>query len=156
MPALIEQLRDIEGIDPIGPWPLAIGWWLALVGGLLILASVLWLWKRRRAYLNSWQKDTYDKLNNLERQLSAATAGETVVLLSEYLRRIALRRFPRQDCAGLCGERWLKWLTLHDPAQFDWMEKGQLLVAMPYAPAPQETDLGPIKELIGAVRRWVR
>ena len=35
--------------------------------------------------------------------LSDATARETVIALSEYLRRIALRRFSRKECAGLVG-----------------------------------------------------
>ena len=28
MSSLMQQLHDIEGLDPISPWPLAVGWWV--------------------------------------------------------------------------------------------------------------------------------
>jgi hypothetical protein len=155
MPSLIQQLHDIEGLDAISFWPLAIGWWISIACGMLIFGSAVWLLKRRLDYLRSWQRDTLKKLDNLERNLSPDTSLEALVLLSEYLRRIAMRRFPRKECAGLVGDAWLKWLKANDPKQFDWTEKGKLLIEIPYAPMHAGLPSQQIKELIQAVRYWV-
>lgn len=151
----MQKLHDIEGIDPISPWPLAIGWWVSIAFGILVFGSAIWLFCRTIAYLRSWKRDTFKKLKNLEQNLSPSTSRETVAFLSEYLRRIAIRRFPRKECAGLVGDAWLKWLTAHDPKQFDWTEKGKLLIEIPYAPAERDLPLQGIKELIEAARHWV-
>lgn len=156
MTSLMEQLHDIEGLDPISPWPLAIGWWICIGFGILLLGSGIWLLKRRLAYLRSWQRDAFKKLDHLEQNLSPSNSMETVAFLSEYLRRIALHRYPRNECAGLVGDAWLKWLKAHDPKQFNWTEKAKALSEIPYAPtdaaAPSEQN---IKELIQAIRNWV-
>lgn len=155
MSSLMQQLHDIEGLDAISPWPLAIGWWVVIACGTLILGSALWLLWRRLSFLRSWKRDTFKKLDALEKNLTPSSAGETVVFLSEYLRRIAVRRFPRKECAGLVGDAWLNWLKAHDPKQYDWTHKGKLLVEIPYAPAHADLPLHQIKELIQAVRSWV-
>jgi hypothetical protein len=155
MPSLMQQLHDIEGLDAIGPWPLAIGWWVSIACGMLVLGSAIWLLRRRIDYLRSWKRDTFKRLDSLEHNLSLSTSVETIAFLSEYLRRIAVRRFPRKECAGLVGDAWLKWLKAHDPKQFDWTEKGKLLVEIPYAPACTDLPLLQIKELIQAIRFWV-
>ena len=147
----MQQLHDIEGLDAISSWPLAIGWWICIACGIL----AIWLIWRRINYLRSWQRDTFKRLDLLEKNLSPATSGETIAFLSEYLRRIAVRRFPRQECAGLVGDAWLKWLKAHDPKQFDWTENGKVLIEIPYAPAHTDLPLQQIKELIQATRTWV-
>jgi hypothetical protein len=154
MNPLVEQLHDIEGLDLISWWPLAIGWWVVIMIGLFIFcASVYFL-----VYIlkTSWKKDAFQKLTRLEKELSETTARETVMDLSEYLRRIALQRFSRKECAGLTGQAWLKWLTTNDPKNFDWEKKGNLLIEVPYAPANISLSVKQIKDLIQAVRRWVR
>ncbi len=152
----LEQLHDIEGLDFVSAWPLAIGWWiLGIVVFAMALAIVSYLFYRR-GFKQSWRYDTYQKLATLEKNLSNATAKETLVILSEYVRRIALRRYSRNACAGLVGKAWLKWLADHDPKKFDWEKRGVLLIQIPYAPHKEELPLPQIKELIRAVRNWVR
>lgn len=155
MSSLIEHLHDIEGLDVISPWPLAIGWWISIATGILLLGGAIWLLRCRLGYLRSWKSDTFKKLDQLEKNLSPSTSSETVVYLSEYLRRIVVRRFPRKECAGLVGNHWLKWLKEHDPKQFDWTEKGKLLIETPYAPVHKDLPVQQVKELIQAVRYWV-
>lgn len=155
MPSLLEQLNDIEGIDAISPWPLAIGWWVSFACAMLVLGIPMWMLKRRLDYARSWKRDAFKKLNHLEKNLSLETSAVTIKILSEYLRRIAVRRFPRKECAGLIGVPWLKWLKTHDPKQFDWTEKGKPLIEIPYAPTHIELPPEMIKELIQAIRYWV-
>lgn len=151
----MQHLRDIEGIDAISPWPLASGWWISIAFGLLVLGGTIWLLARLLTWLRSWKRDTLKKLDHLEKNLSSSTSGETLAFLSEYLRRIAMRRFPRRECAGLVGDAWLNWLKAHDPRQFDWTQKGKLLIKIPYAPSQNELPQQQIKELIQATRYWV-
>ncbi|CRX37947.1 DUF4381 domain-containing protein [Estrella lausannensis] len=155
MTPLMDQLHDIEGLDAVSAWPLAIGWWVLINCGILLLLVTLWFLKRRFDYLRSWKRDAFHKLQALEKNLSPETSRETVVLLSQYLRRIAFCSFPRKECAGLVGDAWLEWLQKHDPKQFDWSRKGKLLVESPYAPAESTLPLPEIKELIYAARQWV-
>lgn len=155
MNPLLEQLHDIEGLDSISVWPLAIGWWVIIGIAILMACVLMYLLIRKIAYLRSWRNDTIQKLDFLEQNLSKTTSKETVMILSEYLRRIVLRRFARKECAGLVGEAWLKWLTTNDPKKFDWEKKGILLINTPYSPVNHTIPANDIKELIKAVRNWV-
>jgi len=152
----MEQLHDIEGLDHIGWWPLAIGWWVLIIAGIFLAGAIAGFAAYRLAFKRSWKNDTFHKLSALEENLSEATARETVATLSEYLRRIVLRHFSRKECAGLTGETWLKWLTMHDPKKFDWEKRGTLLIDVPYAPVNASLSTDQIKDLIQAVRHWVR
>lgn len=160
MDALLEQLHDIEGLDPINAWPLAIGWWIiiGLGAGLLLLAIgflVRWLKFRR-----SWKYDSLEKLNDLLGDISHSSVTnadiqEAAVLFSEYLRRIALRRYSRKKCAGLTGQAWLEWLAKHDAKHFDWIEQGKLLIYTPYARVNPGLTAEQLKKLILAAKEWV-
>lgn len=153
---LLEELNDIEGIDPIGWWPLGIGWWALIITALGMAALFAYYLYRRRAYQRSWKNDALRQLTLLEEQLSEESALETAAALSEYLRRIALVRFSRQECAGLAGSRWLKWLAERDPQNFDWESKGKRLIDAPYAPSGCVLDLREVREILKATKRWVR
>lgn len=152
----LEALHDIEGLDLISFWPLAIGWWILIALTILTLGLLLYFGIRRLAFTRSWKNDILKRLTRLEKELSDSTARQTIILLSEYLRRIALRRFSRKECAGLVGESWLKWLTNKDPKSFDWEKKGVLLIEVPYAPKSHLLPVDQIKDLIKAIREWVR
>lgn len=155
MNALLEQLHDIEGLDSVSAWPLAMGWWVLIAIGIALMAACLcgifyWL-----AFRRSWKHDTLKKLADLEQQLESIPAKESLMQLSEYLRRIALRRFSRSECAGLVGNDWLQWLARHDPKKYDWEMRGRLLIEAPYAPVIDEKFTSQIKDLIHAAREWV-
>lgn len=152
----LEALHDIEGLDFISFWPLAIGWWILIAIATMTLTLLFYFGIRKLAFNRSWKNDILKRLARLEKELSDLTARETVILLSEYLRRIALRRFSRKECAGLVGESWLKWLTDNDPKRFDWKKKGVLLIEVPYASKSSLLPADQIKDLIQAIREWVR
>lgn len=155
MNPLLEQLHDIEGLDSISAWPLALGWWVLIVAGIFVIGTAAFLIAYRLRFIRSWRNDTFLKIAILEKDLSDTTARETIIALSEYLRRIALKRFSREECAALVGKDWLKWLAEHDPKGFDWIAKGAYLVEVPYAPACSHLSCSQVKELIQAVKEWV-
>lgn len=153
--SLLEQLHDIEGLDSISSWPLAMGWWVLIAIGMFMISAASWFVIRRLMFKRSWKNDAFQKLASLEKNLVDATARETVIALSEYLRRIVLQRFSRNECAGLVGKTWLQWLTEHDPKKFDWTKRGMLLIEVPYAPIKGHLHVDEVKDLIQATREWV-
>jgi hypothetical protein len=150
--SLLAKLDDIRGLGHIGWWPLAPGWW-----GLLALVSVAAgaMYWRRRVYWRSWKGDAKRALELLDAQLTGGNRQEIAASLSTLLRRIAMQRYSRAECAGLWGQDWLRWLSAKDPRGFDWVAQGRLLVEVPYAPPGRNFSFKDIKRLISAAKRWV-
>lgn len=153
---LLDQLHDIAGVDPISSWPLAFGWYVVVGVGALSICIIIGYAMYRLSFRRSWKYDTLQKLDMLEKNLTDATLKETVIALSEYLRRITLQNFSRKECAALMGEAWLVWLAQNDPKKFDWEKKGTALHKLAYAPTSAGTTTEQIKELIDAARGWVQ
>jgi len=148
-----EQLRDIRGLDQLPWWPLAPGWWL-LLGFmlLLIVATVIWIqWRRFRQ--RGWQRIAQRELSNLLQQ--KLETKEQLKQLGILLRRVAMQRYGRHTCASLTGERWLAWLTEHDPQGFNWLQAGQFLVKLPYQPLPLVIHEQQLQILYQAVKVWI-
>jgi len=152
----LDPLRDIHGIDPASWWPPAPGWWLVLIGILLCALLIWWLLEQRRLYpLGRWQKDAHRRLLQLKRKLKSAPTKEVASELSELLRRIAIARCGRSKTAALTGQTWLAWLQNNDKSGFDWLQHGQLLLHLPYAPPGRETERSAVGRLIDASIHWV-
>jgi len=152
---MLEELRDIDGLDAIGVWPLAIGWVVLIVLGACLLVALGWLLVRSFLFWRSWKGDALRKLKLLEKELSESNARECAIHLSEYLKRISVKRFSRKACAGLTGLSWLQWLKERDPSQFDWETKGVILIDAPYAPLTSHFPSNEVAEMIQAAKRWV-
>ena len=152
----VDQLRDIRGLDPVSWWPPAPGWWLAAIAVILLTLALLWWRDQRQRYpLGSWQKDAQRRLRALRRRLEEWDPKQVAGELSELLRRIAMARCGRENCAGLVGEEWLEWLQQRDPSEFDWRDKGRVLLELPYAPAGTPEPSDALRQLIDATQRWV-
>lgn len=152
----MDPLRDIHGIDPASWWPPAPGWWLSLFAILLSIYLVWWLLQQRRLYpLGRWQKDARRQLLRLKRKLKSTPTKEVAGELSELLRRIAIARCGRNRTAALTGDAWLKWLQHNDQTGFNWLEHGNVLLHLPYAPPTHDSDRASLDRLIDAAIRWV-
>lgn len=150
------QLRDIHGLDAIPWWPLAPGWWLlalALVAGVW-LAWRLLPWLPRDLSGRAWRWDAARRLRDLRRRVPRQEPRRTAEELSELLRRIAMARHGRAQCAGLTGADWLAWLAAHDPQGFDWSREARPLLDMPYAPPGRVEGQGAFLSLIDAALAW--
>ena len=153
----MEELHDIEGLDYISHWPLAIGWWVVLMIALVSVIGIAFYIRRRITFKRSWRGDALMQLSMLEKNLSEKRVIDVAVALSDYLRRIAVRRYSREECAGLAGSAWLQWLVKHDPKHYDWENKGCPLIEAPYGLPPNITlTTAEIRDLIQATRRLVR
>lgn len=158
----MEELRDIQGLDYISMWPLAIGWWFVLG---LIFAGILvgmYLAYKRWVYKKSWQYSSYMMLQKLQEEISknkAVKEGTQKLLVDQLaveIRRIAMAKTTRRSCAGLTGMAWLLWLAEHDPRGFAWDQQGQLLISAQYMPLSSGYDLSQVQNLISAAKQWVK
>lgn len=106
-------LKDIHLPDPVSWWPLAVGWWLVILLGVLATAGFLWWFrasapKRRRGKL---RKLARDELGRLEAEYKVSNdAGRLLQDISILIRRLAMSLSPRGQVAGLCGQDWADWL----------------------------------------------
>jgi hypothetical protein len=139
-------LRDIHLPDPVGWWPPALGWWLLLGLTLLLLAMLVYLWRRRRR-----SRFRRLALRELDR-LAQLPTGELAAALSQLLRQAALCHFPRHEVAGLCGEAWLAFLD-RPFADRPFAEGiGRSLLDAPYRPGAAVDG----QALLALGRRWLR
>ncbi len=155
-PDILARLRDIQGLDPVSWWPLAVGWWLlALLILLLLTGLVLFVRNLRKYPPGSWNRDAYHRLMRLQKQARDLSDSELASQLSDLLRRISVTRMGRLQAAGLVGDKWLHWLHDKDPHAYDWPSKGNLLLTLPYAPATDSDSNKPrLLELLRAAIAW--
>lgn len=155
MNPLLDQLKDIDGLDAIGLWPLSQASWNLIGFSLVLLGVILWIGMRRFTFKRSWKSDTLKKLSSLEKQLNQENAQETARLLSEYLKRIAIRKYTRSECASLSGDAWLQWLQAHDPKQYNWEKEASFLRDIAYAPPSSVIEEKQLRNAIQATKQWV-
>lgn len=158
---IARQLRDIQGLDSIGIWPLAEGWWLLLLALLVVIWMLRLIWLRYgRGYRQAiWRAHARSELRSLRQQLGTTSNKAIAGELSELMRRIAMARCGREACAGLTGDAWLMWLKTQDPKGFDWPAQGKLMLELTYAPEPDtkthEANQKALRRLIRVAGAWV-
>ncbi|GGI83514.1 DUF4381 domain-containing protein [Shewanella gelidii] len=116
-PALA-QLKDIVTPEPIGVWPIALGY--VVLAFILIATSLgiaLYLIRRQRRYaiiklgISAIKSIEYDET-------------KTALTLSSTLKRVVMHYVPREQVANLTGPAWLHWLKAqipeHKNQHFEW------------------------------------
>jgi hypothetical protein len=104
----------------------------------------------------TWRWDAARHLRELRRRTRRQDPRQSAEELSELLRRIAMARHGRDACAGLTGKAWLEWLEAQDPTEYPWVERGRLLLDMPYAPPGAVTaEVSQLLDMIDATQHWL-
>ena len=141
---MIEDLHDIQSITPIDWWPLASGWWMLLTLAVLAICGLVVYLVRRARYRKS---QAYKLLMELQ-------YTNDMSHLSELIKKIAIWKFGREECAALSNQQWLAWLEKHDQQQFPWTKKASgLLDDKLYA--PQKANNQELHSLKQAIGRWL-
>ena len=106
----LAALRDIHAPAAPGFWPPAPGWLAAgILAMLVMVAAGIIAVRRWRAA--RFRREALASLRILRAHHAAgAPCAETAMELSTLVRRVALARHPREEVAGLAGERWIAWL----------------------------------------------
>lgn len=157
----LAELRDWHLPEPVSWWPPAPGWWLLTGLALAVLLFMLvWWWRRRRQ--GAAERAALDELGALRAQLGAQLgrgldAQSFAAAVSVLLRRLALRRFPRERVAGLSGAAWAAFLDETGGGGGFSSGPGLLLGDLPYREPSTRSgaaqDLGALADL---AERWIR
>ena len=146
------ELRDIHLPDPVSWWPPALGWWMALLVTLLFVILFFWLRKHWLEKKRSAKVLARQELELIQKQYQQHSDQlQLVEDLSVLLRRTCLSVFPREDSAGLTGEKWLKFLDDVMNDQHFSQGAGESLITAPYEKDPKiDTD-----ELFSLCKDWI-
>lgn len=153
----MEDLIDIQGLDAINWWPLALAWWVVIALGIAILLGGGYLLLRRVKYRRSWQYKAYRTLTKMHAEIGNCDLKQILQRLSVELRKIAMQTTTRNACASLAGQQWLQWLEAHDPDGYAWTMHGKLLINAQYMPGTSNRDdSAQVADLILAAQGWVK
>jgi cbb3-type cytochrome oxidase subunit 3 len=143
-------LRDIHLPEAISWWPPALGWWLLAILIPLLLALMFWLYKRitRKTAIKAAKKLLLHIKQDSERDNS-----EKLKALSTLLRRVAISKVGRNECAGLTGEQWLEYLDRSVKGSPFTKGIGKVLANAPYRKNPP-TDVD-ISQLTSLCEDWL-
>ena len=149
-------LRDLHLPEAVGWWPLAPGWW-----ALIALAAMGLIYLLYRQYLtwrwNAARRTALSALARVRREYEeGADALSIAKELSELLRRSMLAYAPRDEVAGLTGERWLTWLDRGLDDRPFTEGSGRYLEALPYVKPETVGDETDLNELRDVVQRRLR
>ena len=152
---MLGRLHEIDGLDSVSWWPLAPGWWFIIIALCLFTIFVFRSYLKKRAWRLSWKGQIYSELDQMQQNMNQENSYTNAIKLSAIIKRIAMHKYSREECAGLEGMKWLKWLSKHDK-NFNWEEGGQLLISGVYAPIDRVISINELDRLINATKNWVK
>ncbi len=153
---MLQRLRDIDGLDEVSWWPPSLGVSLIIILAFLLLIISVILYLKKRAWNLSWKGEIFRRLDQMQYNVEQNNARDFAIELSEILRRIAMHKYSREDCASLIGNKWLVWLQKHDPAGFNWPKYGVILTKDVFASRDKNFDISSLVKLILATKNWVK
>ena len=136
----LPELRDIHLPEGVSAFPPAYGWWIILLGFLLMFGLYrLWkLWRQKSKKLYALR---------LLDSIKAANIVEEAREMSEILRRICIFKYP--EAAALFGRPWIDFLNSHSREKLEG-KAAELLIDAPYIhPATKtfvQTDADKLRE----------
>lgn len=156
MPELV--LEPLIYPQPIAIWPLAYGWWLLLIGLLLVLGY--WLLRRRQrkaptvtsSPLSSAREEALQQLKILTRPYDQQPAMEWLQQLNQLLKRLCVADYPAISVQTLTGKEWLAFLDSRCTAA--GLTRWMVLVDGVYRPNCVISNKA-IAELNQAVAIWI-
>jgi hypothetical protein len=152
----LANLKDIQGLDHISIWPLAMGWLILLAASLVGIVSVFVIHTARRRQKRRWEYAQLKRLEEMESESDPQVVQAMATELERLMRRIAIHRFSREECAHMNGAEWLDWMSSKDPKQFDWRKTSRLLIEAPFQPPGALIDADFFRKTIQAAKGWIK
>lgn len=150
---MLNNLEDIDGLDTISWWPIAPIWWVLIIS---ILTFIILKTIKTRLWDNSWKRETIFHLKQMKKSLNSENGLSIAIELSETLKRVAIHKFSRQECAALEGDNWIKLLEKYDRKKFNWQKYDKILTKDIYGPSTTKIAVDDLKKLINATKNWVK
>jgi hypothetical protein len=151
VPDPLQELRDVHMPDPISWWPPAIGWWLIVVGLVVVVGLVLWARAHRQR--TRPRRVALAQLKHVKQQYAVHSNDQWAITeVSHLLRRYALAVFSRSAVAGLSGPSWLEFLDKTGGTNQFSAGPGQSLCSGPY----QAQRAASVVDLLPLVERWIQ
>ena len=145
-------LRDIHLPGNLSWWPPAIGWWILLGLFILLAALTLWWFRRRDKIRRSAVNQTKLQLQMLRAEYQQSNdLGRLAQALSSLLRRLSISLLPRQEVAGLTGDKWLAFLDQFMTDKPFTTGAGRILSEAPYSKQTQFDS----EQLLSLCEQWV-
>ncbi len=149
---LLNQLKGIHEPAAIGNWPPAPGWWVLCISSLLLIAFIIYMWRR---HINNtlWKKEAIKSLNDID-------AYNSLHAINTLIKKIAIYKLNDPSITSLSGEPWELFLTtfLNTPKTPDLFTREQftLLAQGQYqknaiANSPENTTA-----LVNALQQWIK
>ncbi len=147
----LAELRDIHQPEMISAWPPAVGWWLlALLLGLALMATCVWLFRRWR--VNRYRREALRELKILQDAWQEDQDDHAYLeALQRLLKRVALTGFPRENVASLTGEAWLQFLDLSTGSHDYSMGQAEALIEGNYR-KDAAIDVAALQQ---AAKQWI-
>ena len=124
----LSGLRDIHIPEEPSWWPPALGWWLVLLGCLVLVLIGKIIHKcwslRPKQYALQELKQIY------QTETSPVALARQISLL---LKRVALFNYPRKKVVSLTADQWIEFLQLRTKKAFS-IEQLELLALSAYMP----------------------
>ena len=146
----LAALRDIHAPATPEFWPPAPGWIAvcALALAAMLAAGII---AARRWRAGRFRREALASLRALRTRHAAGASGAEIAMeLSTLVRRVALARHPREEVAGLAGERWIAWLESGLPGL--GASARTALLDAPYAREPTFD----VPRALDSCERWIR
>ncbi|MDA8745114.1 DUF4381 domain-containing protein [Rubripirellula amarantea] len=105
-PYSLSALEDIIAPDPVGWFPLAMGWWFVIALGAIWLAYgfIVWVIEYRH---NSYRREGVKLIKKLRDEPSLEVGLRRI---DEVLKRVAMVSYSRERVASLWGTDWVAFL----------------------------------------------
>ena len=140
----LKQLKDLHLPDPIGTWPLAYGWYIAILITLALVLSLSYAaFKARKA--SQAKRLALKALKKLEiNYLKQPDASQMAYQLTVLLKRVCFAYYPREKIASLHSQTWHKFL-----GEPEWNE---VLMRLSY----QKSNHEDLSLLFTPIKNWIK
>jgi uncharacterized protein DUF4381 len=149
---LLSQLKGIHEPTAIGNWPPAPGWWILSISTLLLIAFIIYMWRR---HINNtmWKKEAIKSLNNID-------SNNSLHSINTLIKKIAIYKVNDPSITSLSGEPWEHFLTtfLNTTETPDLFSREQLtmLTQGQYQKNTTANSQENSTALIKALQQWIK
>lgn len=144
---LLSQIEDIYEVGKVSYFsPL---FFITLSSTVILLGLIYVILKRKKQFKNSWRYVAYIEIKTLE-----AKAEINNKEIFPLVKKIAIRKFAREDIANLHGKNLLNWLSQNLSKKVNWQNYGPHIDRL-YDKEPLVLNKDEALKILKEVRGWL-